>query len=51
MKIIVIGATGLIGAAGHEVVGIGRDIDSPRRGLPQARWLVLDIGKVTRPED
>jgi uncharacterized protein YbjT (DUF2867 family) len=55
---MVIGATGLIGsaitarllAAGHEVVGIARDIADASRRFPQARWLSLDIARMRKPQ-
>jgi uncharacterized protein YbjT (DUF2867 family) len=59
MRVLIMGATGLIGAAavarlicdGHEVVGIARDVDLARRRYPHMRWLALDIGRLTTPRD
>lgn len=58
MHILVTGATGLIGAAvvarllteGHDVTGVARNISRAKRGLPQVRWLSLDIAQATSPE-
>ena len=59
MRILLLGATGLIGTAvaarlradGHEVVGITRSLDSIARRVPVARWLTVDLRSMTRPED
>ena len=59
MRVLVTGATGLIGAAivarllgeGYEVVGIARDIERARRRYPQVEWLALDIGELIAPLD
>ena len=59
MRILVIGATGLIGSAvvarlldaGHEVRGLARNTARARRCQPQAEWVSLDIAAATRPED
>ena len=57
MRILVVGATGLIGASicarlvseGHEVVGIAR---SPRANAARDyQTLVLDMAAALRPED
>jgi uncharacterized protein YbjT (DUF2867 family) len=58
MRILVTGATGLIGAAvvarlvtqGHEVSGIARNISRAARRLPQVKWISLEIGGATSPE-
>jgi uncharacterized protein YbjT (DUF2867 family) len=51
VRILLIGATGLIGSAvaarlasaGHAVVGLGRSGGSVARGLPLAGWIDLDL--------
>ncbi|MGE0179499.1 MAG: SDR family oxidoreductase [Sphingomonas sp.] len=58
-RILLLGATGLIGAAtaarlhaeGHEVIGVARRIGNATRRVPAARWIRLDIRDATRPED
>ena len=57
MRVLVIGATGLIGAAvaarlietGHTVVAVARRIARARRSMQGARWLALDIAAMTEP--
>lgn len=57
-RILVIGATGLIGSAiaarlaasGHQVVGIARDVDSAARRMPAVAWSRLDLA-TARVED
>jgi uncharacterized protein YbjT (DUF2867 family) len=59
MRVLVVGAYGLIGshvaarlhAAGHEVVGAGRDIDAAARRMPHLRWISADLAKLRQPED
>jgi uncharacterized protein YbjT (DUF2867 family) len=59
MRVLVTGASGLIGAAvvarlveaGHEVVGIARRTARAARSMPSVRWVALDIAAATRPED
>jgi uncharacterized protein YbjT (DUF2867 family) len=58
LRVLVTGATGLIGAAivaglieqGHEVLGVARHVTAARRRLPQCRWIALDIATATTPE-
>ena len=58
MRVLVTGATGLIGAAvmarlveaGHETAGVARDVGRAARRLPAVRWLSLDIAAATAPE-
>lgn len=55
MRIAVIGAYGLIGSYvsarlvvdGHEVMGVGRDIDAARRRFPALDWKRADLAKAT----
>lgn len=57
-RILVIGATGLIGSAiaarlaasGHQVVGIARDVESAARRMPAVTWNRLDLA-AARAED
>ena len=52
MRILVLGANGLIGAAvtarllaeGHGVVGVGRDLAAARRRQPRVDWRRVDLG-------
>jgi uncharacterized protein YbjT (DUF2867 family) len=51
VRILLIGATGLIGSAvaarlsgeGHELVGVARRVDGIARRLPVSRWIELDL--------
>lgn len=59
MRVLVTGASGLIGAAvvarllaaGHRVVGVARDTARPARSVPAVQWVEIDIARATRPED
>lgn len=59
MRVLVTGATGLIGAAlvaalidaGHSVVAIARRTARAERSVPAADWIALDIAAAIRPED
>ncbi len=59
MRVLLLGATGLIGSAvaarlgtaGHEVVGVARGVDSAARRVPVARWIALDLRAIRGPED
>lgn len=58
MRVLVTGATGLIGAAvvarliteGHDVLGMARNISRAEHRLPQVRWIGLDIAHARSPE-
>lgn len=58
MRVLVTGATGLIGAAvvarllaeGHAVTGIARNVRRAERRLPQVNWLSFDIAAATSPD-
>lgn len=57
MRILVLGAYGLIGqavadrlaAAGHEIVGLGRAVETARRRRPDMTWIAADIATLTTP--
>ena len=59
MRILLLGATGLIGSAvaarlrgeGHDVDGVARVIDSAARRVPVARWIRLDLRSMLRSGD
>ena len=59
MRILVLGGYGLIGsavltrclAAGHAVMGLGRDVRSARWRHPDADWIERDIARLVAPED
>jgi uncharacterized protein YbjT (DUF2867 family) len=58
MRILLIGASGLIGSAvaarlkrdGHEIVGVGRGGGPAERRVPVDRWVRLDLRQATTPE-
>ncbi|HEU0098988.1 MAG TPA: SDR family oxidoreductase [Allosphingosinicella sp.] len=58
MRILLIGASGLIGSAvaarlkrdGHEIVAVGRGGGPAARRVPVDRWLFLDLRGVTTPQ-
>ena len=59
MRILLIGATGLIGAAvaarldrdGHALTGVGRSAGADARRLPIDRWVRLDLRQATAEQD
>lgn len=59
MRILLIGAYGFIGsgvarallAAGHDVIGFGRSERTARHILPDIRWVIGDLNRMTRPQD
>lgn len=59
MRVLLLGATGLIGSAvaarlgqdGHEVIGVARGVDALARRVPAARWVTLDLRTVAGPDD
>jgi uncharacterized protein YbjT (DUF2867 family) len=59
MRVLVIGATGLIGSAviarfheaGHEVVAVARHLSDVARRLAASHYVSLDIAKATQPEN
>jgi uncharacterized protein YbjT (DUF2867 family) len=58
MRILLIGASGLIGSAiaarlkrdGHAIVAVGRGGGPAARRVPVDRWLTLDLRRATTPE-
>ena len=58
MRILLLGATGFIGAAvaarltseGHEVVGVTRSLGTLARRVPAAHWIEIDLRNATRAE-
>jgi uncharacterized protein YbjT (DUF2867 family) len=58
MRILLIGASGLIGSAvaarlkrgGHEIVAVGRGGGAAVRRVPVERWVTLDLRDATAPE-
>ena len=58
MRVLLLGATGLIGSAvaarladeDHEVIGVARALDPAARRLPVARWIILDLRDLISPE-
>ncbi len=58
MRILLLGATGLIGSAiaarlasdGHEAVGVTRTRDAAARRVSAARWIELDLRSATRAD-
>jgi uncharacterized protein YbjT (DUF2867 family) len=59
MRVLVTGATGLIGGAivarlielGHGVVAVARRTNRATRSMPAAQWLALDIAAMTKVQD
>ena len=59
MRVLVIGATGLVGAAvvarliteGHDITGVARNISRAARHLPDVRWIALDVARATSSDD
>lgn len=59
MRILLLGATGLIGSAvaarlaaeDHELVGVTRALGSAARRVPVTRWVELDLRDITGPAD
>ena len=59
MRILLIGASGLIGSAvaarlardGHELIGVGRGDGAAVRRVPLSGWIQLDVRNAIRPED
>jgi len=57
MKVLIVGASGLIGSAiaarlaseGHEIVAVARH--PPQNSFPPAAWIALDLARATDPND
>jgi uncharacterized protein YbjT (DUF2867 family) len=57
MKVLIVGASGLIGSAiaarlaseGHEIVAVARH--PPQNSFPSATWVALDLARATDPND
>lgn len=59
MRVLLLGATGLIGAAiaarlradGHELIGLARRLDAAARRVPVHHWIGLDLRDISGPAD
>ena len=59
MRILILGAYGFIGSEisrallqrGYDVAGVGRDVDTGRRLLPEVRWIKGDLNELTHPDN
>jgi uncharacterized protein YbjT (DUF2867 family) len=58
MRVLVLGGYGLIGAhvvahllaAGHQVVGLGRDTERAARRFPEMQWISANLARLLAPE-